>query len=505
MFKPFNEIQDFFRDKNVLIVGNSVEMMTQKNADLIDSYDIVIRLGRGIKTQREDEVAIGRKVDVWISGLFRIKLLQEPAIQEKLRDKLILLNGSRIDVTDGWLEKTIKEYEYTPIFSDSEILEFYEKYGIINNSRKSFRFSAGMWTIFFMLEKVKTQKSLSIIGFDFFKSQADIQANDNALVPTSWHIPSVGSDAPVHNGEFEERLVREYIDQGRLNWIRLNQSDRVRKYRLVKYGTLARRLVNKKNRDEQVLDDIRTINLNLTNACNLRCTFCPIGTEEYVNDYATMTLDTVSKFIERVREFYAQTGNRVMVSLSGKGEATVHKQFRDIVLMLAENKDIMKLQTLTNGALLYRHRDLIPLFDRIRYNNYKKDNNKDKEKLIEIIQSSPNASMTEIDNSLEWHEVKDFTNRVGVLSGPVDTEIKYNYCHKLFNKMMIECDGSYLICCDDWKKHKNFGTIYDRSFQDYLLSPEINKYRRHILKGVREMDPCRTCTYSSKPLKSRKK
>jgi len=218
-----------------------------------------------------------------------------------------------------------------------------------------------------------------------------------------------------------------------------------------------------------------------------------------------MTLDTVSKFIERVREFYAQTGNRVMVSLSGKGEATVHKQFRDIVLMLTENKDIMKLQTLTNGALLYRHRDLIPLFDRIRYNNYKKDNNKDKEKLIEIIQSSPNASMTEIDNSLEWHEVKDFTNRVGVLSGPVDTEIKYNYCHKLFNKMMIECDGSYLICCDDWKKHKNFGTIYDRSFQDYLLSPELNKYRRHILKGVREMDPCRTCTYSSRPLKSRKK
>lgn len=504
MFKPFNEIEDFFRDRNVLIVGNSVEMMTQKNAKLIDSYDIVIRLGRGVKTTTADEVAVGSKVDVWISGLFRIKLLQEPEIQEKLKDKLILLNGSRIDVTDGWLEKTIKEYEYTPIFSDAEILEFYEKYGIINNSKKSFRFSAGMWTIFYMLEKVKVQKSLSIIGFDFFKSQADLQANDNALIPTSWHIPSVGSDAPVHNGEFEEQLVKEYIDQGRLNWIRLNESDRVRKYKLVKYGQLARRLQNKRTRDEQTLANIKTINLNLTNACNLRCTFCPIGTPEYVNDYAMMSLETVAKFIERVQEFTDITGQRVMVSLSGKGEATVHKQFRDIVLMLAKHKDVMRLQTLTNGALLYRNQDLIPLFDRIRYNSYSIDNNKDKDKLIEVIKSSPNASITEIDNNLQWHEVKDFTNRVGVLSGPVKTEIKYNYCHKLFNKMMIECDGSYLICCDDWKKHKNFGTIYDHSFRDYLLSPALNKYRRHILKGVREMDPCRTCTYSSRPLGRRK-
>ena len=70
---------------------------------------------------------------------------------------------------------------------------------------------------------------------------------------------------------------------------------------------------------------------------------------------------------------------------------------------------------------------------------------------------------------------------------------------------MIECDGSYLICCDDWKKHKNFGTIYDRSFKDYLLSRELRKYRRHILKGVREMDPCRTCTFSSKSLRKKKK
>lgn len=498
MYKNIDEIREFFKDKKVIIVGNSVEMMTKNNAELIDSYDIVIRLGRGIKTSAKDEIAVGKKIDVWISGLFRIKLLQEEDIQKKLKDKLILLNGSRIDVTDGWLKKTIKEYNYTPIFSDSEILEFYEKYGIINNSVKSFRFSNGMWTIFFMLEKVKTQKSLDIIGFDFFKSLVDYPVNDLALIPSSWHLPSVGSEVMVHNGEFEEKLVKQYIEEKKLNWIRLNDSDKKRIYRKVKYGTLSSRLTNKVVEDKKILNDIKVINLNLTNACNLRCSFCPIGTEEYVNDNAMMSIETVQEFIKQLREFHKYRDSRVTVSLSGKGEVTIHKKFREIVLMLAENKDILRLQLITNGALLYKYKDLIPLFDRIRYNDYTDDNNKNKESLIDIIKISKNSSIVEIDNTKQWFEIKDFTNRVGVLDG-TPTEIKYNYCHKLFNKMMIECDGSYLICCDDWKKNKNFGTIYDHSFKDYLLSTQLRKYRRHILKGVREMEPCKGCTYSSNP------
>lgn len=498
MYKTLEEIQEFFKDKRVIIVGNSVEIMTQKVAEVIDGYDVVIRLGRGIKTTPEDEVCVGKKTDVWISGLFRIKLLQEAPIQEKLKDKLILLNGSRIDVTDGWLEKTIKEYDYTPIFSDIEILEFYNRYGIINNSVKSFRFSNGMWTIFFMLEKVKTHRSLDIIGFDFFKSLVDYPVNDNSLIPSSWHLPSVGNDTPVHNGPFEEKLVEEYIADGKLNWIKLNPSSSKRVYKKVKYGSLAQRLIKKEAADKKVLDDINVINLNLTNACNLRCHFCPIGTEEYENDNAMMSLETVTKFIERTREFVGLRGRRVTVSLSGKGEVTVHKKFREIVELLSQHKDVLRLQLITNGALLYKYKDLIPVFDRIRYNDYLEDNNKNKQQLIETVKFYPKVETVKIDNTKQWFEIKDFTNRVGVLDGEKE-QIEYNYCHKLFNKMMIECDGSYLICCDDWKKVKSFGTIYEHSFKDHLLSGLVRKYRRHILKGVREMEPCKGCTYSSNP------
>jgi len=499
MFKKIEEIQDFFKDKRVLIVGNSVELMTQENAKLIDSFDIVIRLGRGIKTTPNEELAVGSKVDVWISGLFRIPLLQEEEIQKKLEGKLILLNGSRIDVTDGWLKKTIEEYPYTPLFSDEEILGFYEKYGIINNSKKSFRFSAGMWAIFFMIKKVKSYKSLDIIGFDFFKSVADVHVNDGAILPTSWHAPSVGGDAPVHNGEFEEKIIRKYIDEGKINWIRLNDSDKIRTYKMVKYGTLSKRMRHKINSDQEVLMDIKTLNVDITHICNLTCSFCPQSLESYVNPNEVMKLDVADKIVNRIREYHKLTGNVLNVSFSGTGESTTHPKFREIIerFLPLQDDGVARLHLICNGARLYKYRDLIPKFYRIRYNDYKDDSNPAKEKLIKILKQQKNTLIKEIDNTKQWYEIPGFSDRVGFMSDANKPRVtEPNKCHKLFNKLIIGPTGNYVICCDDWS-HTSLANIYDKSFKDYLLSESLRKYRRQLLKGVRELEPCKSCTYVS--------
>ena len=53
--------------KNVIIVGNSVEMMYHENGQFIDSHDTVVRLGRGYNTKgREKE--LGSKMDMWATG-----------------------------------------------------------------------------------------------------------------------------------------------------------------------------------------------------------------------------------------------------------------------------------------------------------------------------------------------------------------------------------------------------------------------------------------------------
>lgn len=499
MSEDMQSIIEFFRDKRVLIVGNSVEMMTQNNAELIDSYDVVVRLGRGVKTTPEDEKAVGAKVDVWVTGYFRLKLLEEQNIRAKLQDKLVLLNGSRIDVTDGWTQRIIRDYPYQHMFSESEILEYYEKYGIINNSKKSFRLSAGMWTILFMVDRVKCYKSLDIIGFDFFKVSVDLPVPEGSVVPTSWHVPSVGAGEPVHNGEFEEKLVTEMVEAGKLNWIHLSDNKK-KHFTRVKHGVLAKRTGKQKKmpkEDYERLRAIDVINLDITQTCNLACTFCPQSSPNYVNKHDVMTLETVEQYLKRVRELYAITKKRVVTSLSGTGEGTTHKDFAAIVKLIAENRHYTNLQLITNGAKLYKHRELIPLFNRIRYNIYSDDKNKTKDLLLKEVAKHGHVELVYIDNTVQYTEVKDFSDRAGLLGGEVKKP-KYNYCRKLFRKMMINADGSYLLCCDDWNRNI-FGSIYEQSFESYLLSDTLRKARQDVLDGTRTMAPCNTCSYSSPP------
>ena len=42
-------IQQFVKNKRVVFVGNSVEIMNHKLASKIDSYDIVVRFGRAMQ------------------------------------------------------------------------------------------------------------------------------------------------------------------------------------------------------------------------------------------------------------------------------------------------------------------------------------------------------------------------------------------------------------------------------------------------------------------------
>ena len=64
-------IQQLVKNKRVVFVGNSVEIMNHKLADKINSYDIVVRFGRAIEANKLQEESLGTKVDMWVTGQFR--------------------------------------------------------------------------------------------------------------------------------------------------------------------------------------------------------------------------------------------------------------------------------------------------------------------------------------------------------------------------------------------------------------------------------------------------
>ena len=54
-------------NKNVVLVGNSVEILNYKKGEFIDSHDVVIRMGKGLPREKH-LLQLGTKVDIWATG-----------------------------------------------------------------------------------------------------------------------------------------------------------------------------------------------------------------------------------------------------------------------------------------------------------------------------------------------------------------------------------------------------------------------------------------------------
>ena len=59
-------------NKNVILVGNSVEILQFEHGDWIDSHDVVVRFGKGLPTEDKYK-SIGSRTDIWVSGYLRSK------------------------------------------------------------------------------------------------------------------------------------------------------------------------------------------------------------------------------------------------------------------------------------------------------------------------------------------------------------------------------------------------------------------------------------------------
>lgn len=210
------EAIEFFRDKSVILVGNSVELMNHEYADFIDSHDIVVRFGKAISADETEQKSIGVKTDVWVTGSFRAPMILQEPYKSRVKDAKILFVRSRIHMSKQC--NKIPEISHAlDMFSDEEIIGIYSKYGVRDDDPDSRRLSAGAWTIKFLCEKVKSYKSLTLIGFDFFVKYTTSRRGGN-IDPHSWHRPIGIGKRETHWHEQEVKIVNEFINRGLLSW-----------------------------------------------------------------------------------------------------------------------------------------------------------------------------------------------------------------------------------------------------------------------------------------------
>lgn len=216
-------IREYFADKDVVLLGNSVEVMTQEKGDWIESFDLVCRCGKGILIDDEFKPAIGSRTDVWFTGDLRSKIYGNKQRNAFKTTSLILYSRSKRNFDrEEEMPDNIKESGIAyDMFTHEENKNWMKSFGSVSGEWDSVRPSMGLNAIKYLVEEVETYKSLTIYGFDFFVKYTKNPNPDpryHLMLPKSWHMPLMAMQIHPHYHDKEIGYVQNWIDAGLLKW-----------------------------------------------------------------------------------------------------------------------------------------------------------------------------------------------------------------------------------------------------------------------------------------------
>tara|TARA_B100000287_G_scaffold148122_1_gene139831 strand:+ start:3681 stop:4490 length:810 start_codon:yes stop_codon:yes gene_type:complete len=245
-------IQNLVKDKRVIIVGNSVEMMKHEYGDFIDSFDIVVHLGAAITRGKKFYKHLGSRTDIWATGTFRFDCYwdcEEDFISGRYKDTMVLFNRARTKLLNvdaiAHFENQLPQIPRKDMFCDVELINLLDEFNYLDGfgdgyrgPKNGMRPSGGFITILYFIRKVQTYKSLDIIGFDFFRKTTDVyrkKPNDETkgAVPFSWYMPmrSATTGSHPHNKTLEFDYVKKLEKENKINWnVLTDLKDKVVKY-----------------------------------------------------------------------------------------------------------------------------------------------------------------------------------------------------------------------------------------------------------------------------------
>jgi len=223
--------KEYIRDKNVIVVGNSLDALENKNGDLIDGYDRVIRLGKGIPNIMTQDY-IGTFTHAWASGELRLGMKNELA-----RGTQVLFNPSvsnrnkkgKWKPIDSRVKKLLNDSNYIQMYSQKKIEFIKEKFEVSDDRR----LSGGAVLAHWLTHACRGWKTLTFINFDCFTKSVLFEdtAQGRLNVASSYHLPLLSKEHmpsdftniehghPAHDVHGEIRLFLGLLTVKNTHWI----------------------------------------------------------------------------------------------------------------------------------------------------------------------------------------------------------------------------------------------------------------------------------------------
>lgn len=252
----------------------------------------------------------------------------------------------------------------------------------------------------------------------------------------------------------------------------------------------------------------KRIYIEITNVCNLNCSFCPPHNRE--NRY--MTFDEFKLILEKIKKYSEY------IYLHVKGEPTLHPDFDKFVQYAYECG--FKINLTTNGTLLEKHLSVTKYLRQINislhatnderivkiaknindciinFRIWNIDENEEAKIILEkefnkeIISSgnftlAPNIFLSQ-DNIFKWPDIDD------------TIEHKNGYCQGLSTQIAILADGTVVPCCLDNNGDINLGNIFKDDFGCILESSRVQDILDGFKNRIAKEELCKKCSYKKR-------
>lgn len=219
------------------------------------------------------------------------------------------------------------------------------------------------------------------------------------------------------------------------------------------------------------------IEINPTELCNRKCSFCPRGL-----GYPNLNLNLSIEDTELIHEKLLEFDYRGNLHLTGSGEPTLNPNFLQILKILRKNKNII-LKMTTNGDFIGKKNfSFFEFFDEVRISIYDGD---DRYEFVKKETKKYNVVIRK-----QYDSKKSFNNR----GGWFDDKNKIDKtCYIPFYKMYIDWNLDIRLCANDWKQKKILGNLKNNSLKE-LWNESFREIRKNlIVDGRKNLNPCKDC------------
>ena len=237
-----------------------------------------------------------------------------------------------------------------------------------------------------------------------------------------------------------------------------------------------------------LISTLRMVEINPTELCNRKCVFCPRSESNLYKNQKKHIDPLLCKNIGEQLQSFNFNGR---IGFAGFSEPLLHPDIVECVRQIRTCKTAKWVEINTNGDILTR--DLIlELVDagctNIAVSMYDSDQT---EYFTEMFEGTnmPLVLRHHYDSSNSYN--LNLVNRIDIVKNQEQLSIQ-RHCYIPFYKILIDSNGDYLLCDQDWKKATNKFNVSTTDILDFWLD-KINDYRRPLADKQRILYPCSAC------------